>query len=59
MNTPTPTFEATAEELLRDLAELKAEVRGIRTTDFWLLFGALTTVCLGLVVLLAHGFGWV
>ena len=52
-------LEAKVDHVQRDIEDLKAEVRAIRTTDFRLLFGALITVALGLALLMANGFGWV
>jgi hypothetical protein len=58
-------LEATVEHTQLDLKELKEDVRairaeivGIRTTDFRLLFGAIIAVALGLASLMAKGFGW-
>lgn len=51
-------LEVAAEYMQRDIAELKADVRAIRTTDFRLMFGALITVALGLAAVMAKGFGW-
>ena len=52
-------FEATTEHMLRDIAELNADVRAIRTTDSRLLFGATIVVALGLATLIARGFHWI
>ena len=49
---------AAMEHMQRDIAELKADVRSIRTTDFRIMFGALITVALGLATIMAKGFGW-
>lgn len=51
-------LEATMNYVQRDIAELKTDVRAIRTTDFRLLFGAIIAVALGLSGLMAKGFGW-
>lgn len=51
-------LEVAIEYIQRDVAELKADVRSIRTTDFRLLFGAIITVALGLSALMAKGFHW-
>lgn len=51
-------LETSMEHVQRDIAELKADVRAIRTTDFRLLFGAIIAVALGLSGLMAKGFGW-
>lgn len=51
-------LETTVEYIQRDVAELRADVKGIRTTDFRLIFGAIITVALGLAALMAHGFHW-
>jgi len=55
-------LEAAVEFIQRDLADLKTEVRGLRTdarTDFRLLFGSLIAVALGLAALMAKGFQWI
>lgn len=59
-------LETAAEYIQRDIADPKAEVRslhsditGIRTTDFRILFGAITTVAVTLDGLMAEGFGWI
>ena len=51
-------LEAAMEHMQRDIAELKADVRSIRTTDFRIMLGALITVALGLAAIMAEGFGW-
>lgn len=51
-------LEAAMEHMQRDIAELKADVRSIRTTDVRIVFGALITVALGLAAIMAKGFGW-
>lgn len=51
-------LEAKVDHMQRDIDELKAEVRAIRTTDFRLLFSAIIAVALGVASLLANGFGW-
>lgn len=51
-------LEVAVEYMQRDIAELKADIRAIRTTDFRLIFGAIITVALGNAALLAKGFGW-
>lgn len=51
-------LEVAVEYMQRDIAELKAEMRAIRTTDFRLIFGAIITVALGNAALMAKGFGW-
>lgn len=51
-------LEAKVDHMQRDIDELKAEVRAIRTTDFRLLFSAIIAVALGVASLLAKGFGW-
>lgn len=51
-------LEVVVEFMQRDIAELKADMRAIRTTDFRLIFGAIITVALGLAALMAKGFGW-
>lgn len=51
-------LEVVVEQMQRDIAELKAAVRAIRTTDFRLIFGAIVTVALGNAALMAKGFGW-
>ena len=51
-------LEAAIDHMQRDIAELKADVRSIRTTDFRIMFGALVTVALGLAAIMAKGFGW-
>ena len=51
-------LEVAVEHLQRDIAELKADVRAIRTTDFRLIFGAIITVALGNAALMAKAFGW-
>ena len=51
-------LEVAVEYIQRDVAELKADVRAIRTTDFRLLFGAIITVALGLSALMTKGFHW-
>ena len=40
------------EHMQRDIAELKADVRSIRTTDVRIMFGALITVALGLAAIM-------
>ncbi|MES2151584.1 MAG: hypothetical protein V4508_17540 [Pseudomonadota bacterium] len=52
-------LEASAEVLQRDMTELKTEVKGIRTTDFRLIFGAMITLALGMASLMAKGFHWI
>ena len=51
-------LEVAVEYMQRDIAELKAGMRAIRTTDFRLIFGAIITVALGNAALMAKGFGW-
>lgn len=58
-------LEVAVEYIQRDVAELKAgmrelrtEVHHIRTTDCRILFGALISVALGLSAIMANGFGW-
>lgn len=61
-------LEASMEYVQRDLAEIKATLRGhdgkfdgIRDRaerDFRILFGALIAVALGLAGMMAKGFGW-
>ncbi|NML63348.1 hypothetical protein HHL21_20095 [Massilia sp. RP-1-19] len=51
-------LEVAVEYMQRDIAELKADIRAIRTTDFRLIFGAIVTVALGNAALMARGFGW-
>lgn len=54
-------LEVIAEHTLRDLGEIKTDVRELRQharPDFRTLFGALITVALGLAALMAKGFGW-
>lgn len=55
-------LEAIAENVQRELGDIKAEVREQRRDargDFRLTFGAIITVALGLAALMAKGFGWV
>lgn len=65
METRLARIEVAVEYMQRDIKELKDDVRGIhaqlngiRTTDFRILFGALITVALGLSGVMAKGFGW-
>ena len=51
-------LEVKVDYLQRDVDELKADMRAIRTTDFRLIFGAIITVALGLASLMAKSFGW-
>lgn len=58
-------LESAVEHIQRDVSELKADVRSIRceitkirTTDFRLFFGALISSVIGLVGVMAKGFGW-
>ena len=51
-------LETAVEYIQRDIAELKEDVRAIRTTDFRLTFGAIIFVALGLAGLMAKGFNW-
>ncbi|MDR6675309.1 hypothetical protein [Xanthomonas sp. 1678] len=54
-------LESTADHILRELVEMKADIRELRRdakTDFRLLFGAIITVALGLAALMAKGFHW-
>lgn len=54
-------LEALSEHVVRDLGELKADVRELRRdarTDFRMLFGAIIFVALGLAGLMAKGFQW-
>lgn len=51
-------LELAVEYIQRDIAELKEDVRAIRTTDFRLLFGAIIFVALGLAGIMAKGFEW-
>jgi hypothetical protein len=49
-------------EFQRDIAELKADLQIMRAkarSSFWLIFGALIAVALGLAWLLASGFHWI
>lgn len=55
-------LEAIAENIQRDLGDIKADVREQRRDvrgDFRLTFGAIITVALGLAALMAKGFGWI
>jgi hypothetical protein len=58
-------LEATQEFIQRDIRDLKEDLRAvrtditaIRTTDFRLMFGAITAVALGLSGMMARGFHW-
>ncbi len=51
-------LEVAVEYIQRDIADLKADVRAIRTTDFRLTFGAIIAVALGMAGLMAKGFHW-
>jgi hypothetical protein len=51
-------LEAVVEHMNGDLADLKRDVRDIRTTDFRLIFGAIIGVALGLAALMSKGFHW-
>ncbi|MFT4247667.1 MAG: hypothetical protein QM581_06460 [Pseudomonas sp.] len=54
-------LESTSDHILRELVEMKADVRELRRdakTDFRLLFGAIIAVALGLAGLMAKGFHW-
>jgi hypothetical protein len=54
-------LESTAEHILRELVEMKADIRELRSDakfDFRILFGATITATLGLVAVMAKGFGW-
>lgn len=54
-------LEAAVEHIQRDIADLKGDVRAIRSearTDFRLLFAALIATALGLAGIMAKGFGW-
>lgn len=54
-------LEAFAEHSVREMAELRADVREIKRdqrADFKLQFGALIAATVGLAGLMAKGFGW-
>lgn len=54
-------LEATAEHILREIGDVKADAREIKKdarSDFRLLFGAVIAVALGLAGLMAKGFHW-
>lgn len=54
-------LEATTEHILRELVEMKKDIRELRADgkiDFRILFGALIATALGLAGLMAHGFHW-
>ncbi|EGQ7792746.1 hypothetical protein I6Y99_003343 [Vibrio parahaemolyticus] len=61
-------LESSVEYIQRDIADIKGDIKGIRTElkeqrelhhkDFRVMFGALITVALGLAGLMAKGFGW-
>lgn len=54
-------LESTSDHILRELVEMKTDVRELRTDakiDFRILFGALIFTALGLAGLMAHGFHW-
>jgi hypothetical protein len=59
-------LEATQEFIQRDIRDLKEDLRAvrtdiaaIRTTDFRLIFGAISAVALGLAGMMSKGFHWV
>lgn len=58
LETTVGNMQRNITELKDDVRAIRAEIVGIRTTDFRLLFGAIITVALGLGGLLAKGFGW-
>lgn len=61
MTTPASIIPNNDSHVQRELSDIKADVRGLRTdarTDFRLLFGSLIAVALGLAGLMAKGFGW-
>lgn len=54
-------LESTSEHILRELAEMKTDIRELRKDgqrDFRILFGALIAAVLGLAGLMAKGFHW-
>lgn len=54
-------LESSAEYVQRDVADIKAEMRSVRSDmrqDFRILFGAVIAVALGLAGLMSRGFGW-
>jgi len=54
-------LESTCEHILRELSEMKADIRELRSDtkqDFRVLFGAIIFVALGLAGVMARGFGW-
>lgn len=54
-------LESTSDHILRELVEMKADIRELRgdaKTDFRLLFGGLIFVAIGLASLMARGFHW-
>jgi hypothetical protein len=55
-------LEATVEHIQTDIADIKTELRGMRSNaraDFRLLFGAIFSSFLILAGLMAHGFHWI
>lgn len=55
-------LESTTEHILRELVEMKADIRELRgdaKVDFRILFGALIAAALGLAAIMAHGFHWI
>jgi hypothetical protein len=66
MESRVAKLEIAVEYIQRDIVEIKGhinalrnDVSGIRTTDFRIIFGAITTVAIGLAGLMAKGFGWI
>lgn len=54
-------LESTTEHILRELVEMKSDIRDLRSdakVDFRILFGALIFASLGLAGLMARGFHW-
>lgn len=54
-------LESTCEHILREMAEMKADIRDLRKDgqrDFRIQFGALIAAALGLAGLMAKGFHW-
>lgn len=65
MKNRSPSLEFTVEFIQRDIKELredlravKADVDGVTTRDFRLLFRAISTMALGLAGLISIGFHW-
>ena len=54
-------LESANEHIIRELADMKADIRELRTdakADFRLLLTAIVSATLGLAGLMAKGFGW-